>query len=218
MNIENLICELRESYLGTDGIKVKLSSSDITVIDDFLDNWENILDFNRRYYGDKIPKTVICGINPGNLGPKTGIPFLDFKSLSELLPNVTAQDTHRSAHFFFDIVKHFGAQKFYETFYVTNISWLGFIKDDRNLNYFSLPESTKGKIYELFVREMSYINPTTIISLGREVSNTVNELFGKDVNKEIVLPHPNYCGFPVNYQKQKENYVEALKPFVNCNS
>ena len=76
--------------------------------------------------------TVICGINPGRNGAgKTGVPFLDFNSLSQLLPNLKKEDSERSSQFFFEIVEHFGAKKFYETFYVTNISWLGFIKDNK---------------------------------------------------------------------------------------
>jgi hypothetical protein len=145
---------------------------------------------------------------------KTGVPFMDFKSLSRLLPSLTKHDSERSAQVFFDIVEHFGADEFYQSFYVTNVSWLGFTKDDNNLNYFSLPDRTKKYIYELFAREMSFVNPTTIIALGREVHTTLNELFGDEVNTKIILPHPNYCAFPTNYQIQKNRYIEALKPFL----
>jgi hypothetical protein len=218
MNAEKLACELRKFYLGPNGIKAKLKSTSITALDEFLDNWDNVIEFNRRYYGTKIPKTVICGINPGRNGAgKTGVPFLDFKSLSQLLPNLKKQDSERSAQFFFDIVEHFGPEKFYQSFYVTNISWLGFIKENNNLNYFSLPDKTKKFIYELFVREMSFVKPTTIIALSREVHTTLNELFGDGVNTKNILPHPNYCAFPTNYQKQKKRYIEVLEPFLKLN-
>ena len=215
MRAEKLVSELRNTYLGPNGIETKLKSSNISVIDTFIDNWETVLEFNRSYYGDTIPKVVICGINPGRNGAgKTGVPFLDFKSLSELIPNLTNQEAERSAKFFFDIVSHFGAQKFYQTFYVTNISWVGYTEKNNNLNYFSLPKNAKKFVYEQFVHEMSFVKPTTIISLGREVHTTVSELFGEEVNKSIVLPHPNYCAFPSNYQTQKNRYIDALQPFA----
>lgn len=216
MNAETLIGELRKSYLGPNGIEAKLKSSSISAINDFIDNWENILEFNRRYYGDQIPKTVICGINPGiNGAGKTGVPFLDFKSLSQVIPDLTKQDSERSAQFFFDIVNHFGATEFYKTFYVTNISWVGFNKENNNLNYFSLPDHAKKYVYDQFLREMAAVRPTTIISLSREVHTTLGELFGDEVNTKIILPHPNYCAFPTNYPTQKKRYIEALEPFFS---
>jgi len=207
-----LIEDLKERYLSSSIFE----KEDIKILDDFLDNWENVKRFNEKYYNGNYPKTVLCGINPGKNGAgKTGVPFLDFSSLSELLEGVNRTDTERSAQFFYNIVKEFGAKNFYKSFYVTNISWIGFIHNGKNVNYYMLSEPAKRFIYEMFSYEMSIIAPTKIISLSGEVTTTLNSLF-KDTEIDISthLSHPNYCAFPKNYEKCKAQYIEVLSSYA----
>ena len=210
-----LVEELRQKYLGSGDIDRLLHGSKIEVLKDFLGNWENILEFDRKFYATDKPKTVLCGINPGRLGAgKTGIPFIDFKSLAMLIPNIERGDTERSAQFFFEIVSHFGAQNFYRSFYVTNVSWLGYAKGTKNINFDKLPLSTKEAVISLFRDEMNYIKPTTVISMADIVNEAIKSVLGPSVQTDIVLPHPNYCAFPKNKEKCKKQYIEILEPFI----
>ena len=82
--------KLKEKYLSSSVFE----NEDIELLDDFLDNWENVKRFYEKYYANGYPKTVLCGINPGKNGAgKTGIPFLDFDSLSKLIDGIEHTDT-----------------------------------------------------------------------------------------------------------------------------
>ncbi len=207
-----LVEELKERYMSSS----IFDDEDITVLNVFLDNWENVKRFNEKYYNGKYPKTVLCGINPGKNGAgKTGVPFLDFSSLSKLIDGVDRTDTERSAQFFYDIVQEFGAEKFYRSFYVTNISWIGFTKNNNNVNYYQLSDPVKDFIYDAFKYEMDIVAPNTIISLSEEVSKTLKHLFkDSDIDVNTRLPHPNYCAFPKNYEKCKAQYIEILSSYI----
>ena len=208
--------DLKNKYIDCGKIDVLLKNTEIKVLNEFLSNWASITKFNNDFYGEKLPKTVLCGINPGKNGAgKTGLPFLDFTSLSKLMNNVNRQDTERSAQFFYDIVQELGAKDFYKTFYVTNISWIGYIKGNKNLNYYDLPLTVKKFVYDMFIYEMDMVSPTTIISLSGAVKDTVKELFDdSSVETNLQLPHPNYCAFPKNYKSCKAKYINLLSQFI----
>ena len=207
-----LIEKLKEKYMSS----TIFDDEDITVLDNFLDNWESIKQFNEKYYAEEYPETVLCGINPGKNGArKTGVPFLDFSSLSKLIEGVDRVDTERSAQIFYDIVEEFGAAKFYRSFYVTNISWVGFTKDGNNKNYYELSDPVKDFIYDAFKYEMDIVAPKTIISLSEEVGKSLRHLFkDSDIDISTRLPHPNYCAFPKNYEKCKAQYIEILSSYI----
>jgi len=213
-----LVEELRKKYLESGDIERLLEGSGIEILKEFLANWDNILEFNRKYYAKGEPKTVLCGINPGRLGAgKTGVPFIDFKSLSQLIPNVMRDDTERSAQFFYEVVKHFGAELFYNSFYVTNVSWVGYAKrqkTQKNVNYSDLPIPARDAVLSLFGYEMNLVKPITVISLGGLVKETVDSVIGPSVRTNITLLHPNYCAFPKNRERCKRQYIEILEPFV----
>ncbi len=208
--------DLKKKYIDSGKIELHLKGTDISILDEFLDNWEAISKFNNNYYGNNLPKIVLCGINPGKNGAgKTGLPFLDFTSLSKMVRGIDRQDTERSAQFFFDIVQELGAKDFYKSFYVTNISWVGYLKDHKNINYYDLPLAAKRFVYDMFKYEMKAVNPTTIISLSGAVKDTVVELFSEmDTNTDRQLPYPNYCAFPANYDNCKEKYLTLLSPYI----
>ena len=125
------------------------------------------------------------------------------------------KDSERSAQFFYDVVTEIGVDKFYQTFYVTNVSWIGYIKNSKNINYYELPVLAQQIVYYAFQAEMEVIAPTTIISLSSEVKKTVDNLFFEtEVDTELQLPHPNYCSFPNRYDMYKAKYVELLQQFV----
>ena len=211
-----LLDNLRREYIGSGRLQLLLAESKISILTEFLQNWSNIKKFHAQFYKGNYPKVVLCGVNPGRNGAgKIGIPFLDFSSVSELLENVNRQDTERSAQFFFEIVKHFGPERFYRSFYVTNFSWVGYIKDNNNKNYYSLPKEAQVFVNNMFKYEMSIIKPSAIISLSRKVCTSVRALFeGGEVDTSSYLHHPNHCAFPKNRQTCKDGYIETLAKYV----
>jgi hypothetical protein len=196
----------------------KLHALDITIITDFLENLRWMEAFHRRYVEPFRPRVVICGINPGRFGSgKVGIPFLDFRALNDLVGDTGRLDSEKSARFFHSVVNHFGPERFYSTFYVTNVSWLGFTKDGRNINYYRLPEDIQAVILDQFVYEMDLVNPSHIISTGREVERTLASLKASGRIRADVglrLRHPRWCGIDRNRAAGLREYVELLGRFI----
>jgi len=208
--------ELKKKYFESNEIEILLQNTNISVLDNFLENEENIKLFNKTFYRNNYPKTVLCGINPGKNGAgKTGVPFIDFISLSKMLKDVNRKDTERSAQFFYEIVEEIGIERFYNSFYVTNISWVGYVKENKNLNYYDLPINVKAFIYDTFKYEMKIVSPTTIISLSGKVKETISKLFdNSNIDVTQQLAHPNYCAFPKNYDKYKSEYMDLLSRYL----
>jgi len=196
----------------------KLHALDITIIRDFLENIRWMEAFYRRYVEPFRPRVVICGINPGRFGSgKVGIPFLDFRALNELVGDTGRLDSEKSARFFYSVVKHFGPERFYSIFYVTNVSRLGFTKCGRNINYYRLPEDIQAVILDQFTHEMDLVDPTHIISTGREVERTLASLkaLGRiraDIG--LRLRHPRWCGIDRNRAAGFREYVDLLGRFI----
>jgi len=191
-----LLRNFRDSYISSGTFEPLARSEGIEVLTGFLANWKRIEAFYVRYYATK-PSIVLCGINPGRYGAGlTGVPFLDFASLSKLLPNVKRSDEEKSAQFFFQIVSHFGAEDFFRTFYVTNVSWVGYEKDGKNCNYDKLPEAALSFVEAMFRSEFAFVQPSRIISIGTPVRATVQKLFGaSQIDTSRMLPHPRNCIF-----------------------
>lgn len=100
--------------------------------------------FYHRYYNDNEKRTAIIGINPGRLGGGiTGIPFTDPIKLEQIcgIPNSLQKKAELSADFIYKMIESFGGStSFYQKFYFSSVSPLGFTKDGKNLNYYDIPE------------------------------------------------------------------------------
>ena len=73
--------------------KEELANNNISILTDFLDNEFYIREFYKKFVEPNTPKIVLCGINPGRKGAgKTGVSFLDFRSLSKILPELKKDD------------------------------------------------------------------------------------------------------------------------------
>jgi len=208
--------ELRRRYIESGKLETLLEGSDISLLLDFMSHWDVMMQFNKQFYKGGFPKTVLCGINPGRLGGgKTGVPFVDFTSLSQMLDDVNQNDSERSARFFFDVIQAFGAERFYQNFYVTNISWVGYSNNNKNVNYYQLPAAAQQFVLDMFQWEMQQVAPQTIISLSGAVKDAITELFeGSSIEIGNHLPHPNYCAFPKNYERCKSQYIELLTSYA----
>ncbi len=202
-----------------------LKSKNVKILSDFIDNKNNIIEFHKKYVEPNSPKIVICGINPGRNGAGlTGIPFIDFESLSNMLPDINKKDREQSANFFFSVIQQFGIETFYKYFYVTNISWFGFSRIDKskNVNYYEKDISTEIAIclIDKFVEEMDLINPDYIIPLSKTVLYELESLKNQQkIRAEIgtCLNHPSWI---VTYRRKdvitwRQKYVDTLSKYVD---
>lgn len=208
---------LRKHYLESGKLHALVEPHGFTVLADFLENWSSVEEFYARYYLQGFPKTVLCGLNPGRRGAgKTGIPFVDFASLSQLMDGIDRRDDERSATFFHGIVSHMNPTVFYQSFFVTNVSWVGFVKDGKNANYDVLPPKAQAFIYDRFREEMELVGPDRIISISKPAHSTIKSLFGREIDTSICLPHPNWCAFPKKRKAAEEKYISTLSQFTKC--
>lgn len=117
----NLLQQNIDRYLTDHDFLRLLGDDDIGVLSDFVKNRAGINAFCQKFYGDAIPRVMICGINPGRFGAgMTGIPFVDFLSLSKLVLSIDRAESEISASFFFQVVRTFGAEAFFRTFLSVN--------------------------------------------------------------------------------------------------
>jgi len=96
--------------------------------------------FYKKFYSDQKTRTLILGINPGRFGGGiTGIPFTDPMKLETVcgIANAFPKKTELSAEFIYTMIAAFGGPaKFYEQYYISSISPLGFTREGKNLNYY----------------------------------------------------------------------------------
>src|SRR5438045_1158256 len=95
--------------------------------------------FFYKFYDDNAPRHLIFGINPGRFGAgTTGINFTAPKQLKEFcgIDHSFKSQTELSAEFIYESIQAFGGIKnFYENYFITSVSPLGFVTTGLNMNY-----------------------------------------------------------------------------------
>lgn len=193
-------------------IHEELHHQQIEILTGFIKNIEMVRAFYRTYYkNSNTNRIVLCGINPGRFGAgKTGVPFLDFKSLSNLIPNVKKDDSEGSAQFVFKVISNIGPTYFFDQVYLTNISWFGFLKNNNNLNYYELDERLQKEFLSGFAEEMRIVKPHIIIPLSLEVEKSLHSMnLEYKIGKR--LQHPNYCKFPSRIDEGIKCYLDMIR-------
>jgi len=106
--------------------------------------WRLCEQFYTQYYADAVSRVIVLGINPGRFGGGiTGIPFTDPLTLEIEcgIPNTLQKKTELSAEFIYRMIRaHGGPVQFYQRFYISALSPLGFTQDGKNLNYYDNKE------------------------------------------------------------------------------
>lgn len=208
-----LINEIISIYENPE-LKSILERNHIEVLKGFKENIKYIELFYNTFYSNSFPKIVICGINPGRFGAgKTGIPFMDFDTLTEIFPELNKNgETERSSQFMKSLMHLFnGYNNFFDKFYLTNYSFLGFVRESRNQNYYTLPVNAQKLISQNFLNEMNIIKPNYIIALSVDVFNDIKNInLNKDINV-LRLPHPFFCSFPSLRPEYLAKYFNTLK-------
>src|SRR6266571_6143145 len=118
--------------------------------------------FFYKFYDDNEPRHLIFGINPGRFGAgTTGINFTAPKQLKQFcgIDHPFRPQTELSAEFIYEVIETYGGvQKFYEDYFISSVSPLGFLKDGINLNYYDNKELQKA------------VTPFIISSIQKQIS------------------------------------------------
>ncbi len=184
----------------------------------FLDSYTiNICKtFYNKYYNDQNDRVMIIGINPGRFGGGvTGIPFTDpIRLQTECnIENVWPKKQELSSVFIYEMIKAFGdVNTFYNAFYITAVSPLGFTRLNKNLNYYDdkhLEKEIKEFVVECMIKQLKF-------GVSREVAFCLgdgkNYKYLSQLNKEhkffdtiTPLSHPQFI---MQYKlKGKEDYI-----------
>jgi hypothetical protein len=173
--------------------------------------------FFYKFYNDANPRHLIFGINPGRFGAgTTGINFTAPKQLKEIcgIDHCFKSQTELSAEFIYESIQGFGGIKnFYETYFITSVSPLGFVTNGLNMNYYdnkNLQNAVTPFIISSIQKQIALGFKTDFcICIGGDK----NLKFFSALNKEykffdeiVPLPHPRFI---MQYRrKQKENYIQ----------
>ncbi|MCX8491675.1 MAG: DUF4918 family protein, partial [Cyclobacteriaceae bacterium] len=185
-------------------ISVRLPK-DIEILNPFKDPVTSYLSqrFYKKYYNDTKMRTMILGINPGRFGSGlTGVPFTDPINLEKYcsIENKLPKKQEISSEFIYAMIDSFGGcDRFYQNFYFSSISPLGFVKEGKNLNYYDvkgLSEKLRDFILSNLSEQLSWgINREVVFCLGEgknfaflEELNSKHRFF----TRVIPLPHPRF--------------------------
>ena len=206
----------------------------ISIMNPFRENPEVlsvISAFYRKYYSDNRPRRIILGINPGRFGAgATGIHFTDTVRLREKcglsIPGVKTHET--SSVFIYEMIDRYGGpEKFYDDYFISSVSPLGFTKTalsgkEVNYNYYDSRELSEA-ILEFAVES---INKQLLFGIDREICFCLgtgkNFRFLSKLNSEYhffkriePLEHPRFI---MQYRlKQKNFYLERYIEKISCN-
>jgi hypothetical protein len=176
--------------------------------------------FYRRYFSDNNSRSLLLGINPGRLGAGiTGIPFTDPVQLKQScgIDNPWKQQEELSARFIYEMIHELGGPSlFYNRFYISSVSPLGFLKEGKNLNYYDDPLLMR-RIEPFAVR---CIRTQIEWGLNRDACFCIGEgdnfRFLQRLNQQhgffrelVSLPHPRYV---MQYKlRQKTDFIQLYK-------
>lgn len=172
--------------------------------------------FFKKFYNDNHPRRLIFGINPGRFGAgTTGINFTAPKQLKDFcgIDHSFKQQSELSAEFIYEVIEQYGGvNKFYQNYFISAVSPLGYIKNGINMNYYDdkkLMESVTPFIIDSIKKQISFgFKTDRCICVGGaknfDFLSALNEKyhFFDDI---IPLPHPRFI---LQYRRrQKENYI-----------
>lgn len=184
--------------------------------------------FFKKYYTGNHKRHIILGINPGRFGGGiTGIPFTDPIRLEKNcgIQHSFQKKPELSSVFIYDMIEAFGgAEKFYNQFYISAISPLGFVKHGKNMNYYddaNLLKKVEPFAINCMLQQMAMgIHSDVCFCIGEDK----NHSFLQRLNEKhkwfasiVPLPHPR---FVMQYRLKKkqeyiERYIEAFREVVN---
>ena len=185
--------------------------------------------FYRRFYNDNRERRLILGINPGRFGAgATGIPFTDTIRLQKKcgisIPGLKTYEI--SSVYIYEMIDRYGGpEKFYDDFFISSVSPLGFKfkgtgRREVNFNYYDNSELTEA------IRDFVIVSIIKQLEFGivRDVCFCLgtgkNFKFLSKLNSEYrffkriePLEHPRFI---MQYRsKQKEDYINSYCRILN---
>jgi uracil-DNA glycosylase len=205
------------SFLKSLDLKIELPT-EVEVMNPFKDQaaFNLCQKFYKKYYSDDNSRYLILGINPGRFGGGvTGIPFTDPVRLQKAcgIENDFKKRQELSSVFIYEMIHAFGGPEiFYGKFYISATSPLGFVKNNKNLNYYAdrqLENSIKNFVIDCIKQQLAFVNHKAAFCLG----DGKNFVYLSKLNSEmhffdkiVTLPHPRFI---MQYRlKKKEEYIE----------
>ena len=177
-----------------------------------------LTDFYQKYYSDERGRHFIFGINPGRFGAgMTGVPFTDPAHLATEcgIESSFPRKPELSAGFIWRAIRAFGGiESFAQSFYITSLSPLGFLRNGLNINYYddvNLARSVEPFILWNLRTQLEFGKLSdTAICLGEGQNFT----YFKKLNQReglfreiIALPHPRWI---MQYRRKQLDYYVAL--------
>ena len=180
--------------------------------------------FFKRFFDDRQDRSIILGINPGRFGAGiTGITFTDPVRLEEdcHIPNPFDKRAELSSRFIYEMISAFGGSRmFYQKFFLSAVSPLGFVRDGKNLNYYDdreLEETLGGFIRSTLRSQLEFgIRRDRAICLGEGKNMKYLERLNRELGlfeKIIPLPHPRWV-MQYRYRRKTEfldKYIQVLQ-------
>jgi len=173
--------------------------------------------FYKKFYNDQHRRHMIIGINPGRFGGGiTGIPFTDPIRLQNDcgIPNEWLKKQELSSVFVYEMIQAVGGvADFYQRYYITAVSPLGFTQQGKNLNYYDnklLQESIRPFVIDCLKKQLAFgIDRKKAFCLG----DGKNFSYLSKINAEqhffetiVPLPHPRFI---MQYRlKKKQEYID----------
>ena len=172
--------------------------------------------FFEKYYNDDHPRRLMFGINPGRFGAGiTGVNFTGPRQLKEEcgIDHHLKPSSELSAEFIYEMINaHGGVKTFYQNWFIGAVCPLGFIKNNKNINYYDdkkLQQAVTPFIIECINKLLVMgFNTDKCLCIGGEKNfkflyrlNNEHQWF-----REIIpLPHPRFI---LQYRrKQKDKYI-----------
>lgn len=176
--------------------------------------WSVVSSFYHKYYHDTKKRKIILGINPGRLGAGvTGIPFTDPVRLQDdcSIPNDFVKRGELSSEFVYKLINTMGGpDHFYSHFYFGSVSPLGFVKNNKNFNYYDsleLKRNLKPYIINSLIGQISFgVETQTCFCMGQGKNFDYLEILNDELKlfKRIVpLPHPRWV---MQYKRKDVDY------------
>ena len=186
--------------------------------------WSCVMQFYQRFYGDHKNRRIIFGINPGRFGAGvTGVPFTDPIRLANVcaIKNNFQKRPELSSVFIYEMIEAYGGPTlFYNDYFITALSPLGYVREGKNLNYYDdnrLIADSQQFIIDSIKQQVSMLDPGPVAWCLGEGTNF--KLFRKLNDQhgffdEIkALPHPRWV---MQYRRKSVKdyiklYLDVLK-------
>ena len=160
-------------------------------------------EFYNKYYNDTKGRVLILGINPGRFGAGiTGIPFTDPVTLENEcgIENNFEKRRELSSEFIYKLIANMGGPShFYKHFYIGAVSPLGFVKNNKNYNYYDskdLMKAIKPSITTNLVKQIGLgINSRKCYCFGQGKNYEYLQMLNLELklfDKIVPLPHPRW--------------------------